>query len=65
MDGAAEEKRQHQARRPQRGAGAPAGECDDPRIIEQLEGTALAATGATDVRILVDGVPIRDVLSLR
>ena len=47
------------------GEPAPAGECDDPRIIEQLEGTALAATGATDVRILVDGVPIRDVLSLR
>lgn len=43
----------------------PAGECDDPRIIEQLERTALAATGASEARILVDGVLIQDVLSLR
>lgn len=44
---------------------APAGECDDPRIIEQLERTALAATGASEARILVDGELIQDVLSLK
>lgn len=47
------------------GRPAPAGECDNPRIELQLERTAMAATDATDALVLVDGVPIADVLSLK
>ncbi|WP_448809097.1 GerMN domain-containing protein [Agromyces bauzanensis] len=47
------------------GLPAPAGECDNPRIESQLERTAMAATDATDALVLVDGVPIADVLSLK
>ena len=47
------------------GAPAPAGECDNPRIETQLKRTAMAATGASDAVVLVDGEPIEDVLSLK
>lgn len=47
------------------GLPSPAGECDNPRIELQLERTAMAATDATDALVLVDGVPIADVLSLK
>lgn len=47
------------------GRPAPAGECDNPRIESQLERTAMAATDASEALILVDGVPIEDVLSLK
>jgi Sporulation and spore germination len=47
------------------GLPAPAGECDNPRIQGQLERTAMAATDATEARILVDGVPLADLLSLK
>jgi hypothetical protein len=46
--------------------GAPllGGECDDPRIIAQLERTAMFATGASDATVLIDGVPIEEFLRL-
>ncbi|WP_448003588.1 GerMN domain-containing protein [Agromyces bauzanensis] len=47
------------------GRPAPAGVCDNPRIEAQLERTAMAATDASDGLVLVDGVPIADVLSLK
>lgn len=47
------------------GRPAPAGECDNPRIESQLERTASAAVGASDAVIMVDGVRIEDVLSLK
>ena len=47
------------------GSPAPAGECDNPRIETQLKRTAMAAVGATDAVVLVDGVPIEDLLSLK
>lgn len=40
-----------------------AGTCDDPRIIEQLEQTALVNSGVTTASILVDGTPIREFMS--
>ncbi|MFC7403256.1 GerMN domain-containing protein [Citricoccus sp. GCM10030269] len=40
-----------------------AGTCDDPRIIAQLENTAIANAGVYTATILVDGTPIRDVMS--
>jgi hypothetical protein len=46
------------------GAPLPGGECDDPRIIAQLERTAMFATGASDATVLVDGVPIEEFLRL-
>lgn len=42
----------------------PGGECDDPRIEAQLERTAMAATGASEALILIDGVPIEEFLRL-
>lgn len=39
------------------------GTCDDPRIIAQLEQTALQFATVNSVQINVNGVPIRDVLS--
>ena len=47
------------------GAPAPAGECDNPRIETQLKRTAMAASGASEAVILVDGETIEDVLSLK
>jgi hypothetical protein len=40
------------------------GECDDPRIVAQLERTAMFATGASEAEILIDGVPIEEFLRL-
>lgn len=40
-----------------------AGTCDDPRIIEQLEQTALVNSGVTTAHVLVDGTPIREFMS--
>ncbi|WP_082590606.1 GerMN domain-containing protein [Agromyces sp. Soil535] len=47
------------------GRPAPAGVCDNPRIESQLERTAMAAAGASAAVILVDSVPIEEVLSLQ
>lgn len=46
--------------------GAPllGGECDDPRIVAQLERTAMFATGASEATVLIDGVPIEEFLRL-
>ena len=44
---------------------APAGECDNPRIELQLERAAMAATGADEARVFVNGERLEDVLSLR
>ncbi|MBU8865866.1 hypothetical protein [Paenarthrobacter aromaticivorans] len=42
-----------------------AGVCDIPRVKAQLEYTAMAASGATSARVLVNGRPIEEVLSLK
>ncbi|MTH67160.1 hypothetical protein GJ743_02075 [Agromyces bracchium] len=47
------------------GLPSPAGSCDNPRIEAQLERTAMEAVGASEALVLVDGVPIEDVLSLQ
>ncbi|GAA1124352.1 hypothetical protein GCM10009670_14540 [Citricoccus alkalitolerans] len=46
-------------------AGSPisSGTCDDPRIIAQLENTALANAGVYTVEILLDGTPIQEAMS--
>ncbi|OOP65254.1 hypothetical protein BMF89_00350 [Arthrobacter sp. SRS-W-1-2016] len=41
------------------------GVCDIPRAKAQLEFTAMAASGATNARVFVNGRPIDDVLSLK
>lgn len=43
----------------------PGGECDHPRIETQLTQTAVAATGASQAAIYIDGQTLADVLSLR
>ncbi|MCX2748289.1 GerMN domain-containing protein [Arthrobacter sp. MI7-26] len=43
----------------------PGGVCDYPRIETQLTQTAVAATGASQAAIYIDGRPLGDVLSLR
>lgn len=40
------------------------GVCDDPRLEAQLERTAMTATGASEARILIDGVPLEEYLRL-
>ncbi|MFC0249669.1 GerMN domain-containing protein [Citricoccus parietis] len=40
-----------------------AGTCDDPRIIAQLENTALANAGVDTADILLDGTPIQEAMS--
>lgn len=47
------------------GSPAPAGVCDNPRIETQLKRTAMAAVGAAEAVVLVDGVRIEDLLSLK
>lgn len=42
-----------------------AGTCDDPRIIEQLEHTALVNSGVSTARVLIDGTPIQEFMSPR
>ncbi|REE04902.1 GerMN domain-containing protein [Citricoccus nitrophenolicus] len=39
------------------------GTCDDPRIIAQLENTALANAGVYAAQILLDGTPIQEAMS--
>lgn len=39
------------------------GTCDDPRIIAQLENTALANAGVYTAEILLDGTPIQEAMS--
>lgn len=41
------------------------GTCDDPRIIEQLQYTALTAAGTGEARILVDATELEEVLSAK
>lgn len=41
------------------------GTCDTPRVEEQLERTALAASGANDVRITLNDEPLAEALSLQ
>jgi hypothetical protein len=41
------------------------GVCDVPRVKAQLEYTAMTAAGATSARVLVNGRPIDEVLSLK
>ncbi|MGH3654084.1 GerMN domain-containing protein [Glutamicibacter sp.] len=41
------------------------GTCDDPRIIGQLEYTAMTAAGTGEARILVDGTVLEEVLSAK
>jgi hypothetical protein len=41
------------------------GECDTPRVITQLEATALQFSTVERVSISLNGVPIREALSLR
>ncbi|MHC6222757.1 GerMN domain-containing protein [Arthrobacter sp. MMS24-S77] len=43
----------------------PGGVCDHPRIETQLTQTAVAATGASQAAIYIDGRTLADVLSLR
>lgn len=43
----------------------PGGVCDNPRIETQLAQTAVAATGASQAAIYIDGNALADVLSLR
>lgn len=43
----------------------PGGVCDQPRIETQLAQTAVAATGASQAAIYIDGNTLADVLSLR
>lgn len=43
----------------------PGGVCDNPRIETQLAQTAVAATGASQAAIYIDGKTLADVLSLR
>lgn len=43
----------------------PGGVCDNPRIETQLTQTAVAATGASQAAIYIDGTPLTDLLSLR
>lgn len=47
------------------GAVRSGGTCDDPRIIEQLEYTAMTAAGTGSARILVDGRDLEEVLSAK
>ena len=42
-----------------------AGTCDDPRIIGQLEQTALVNAGVSTAHILMDGTPVQDLLSTK
>ncbi|HJW01390.1 MAG TPA: hypothetical protein VJ617_20050 [Arthrobacter sp.] len=42
-----------------------AGVCDIPRAKAQLEYTAMAASGATNAQVFIDGRPIDEVLSLK
>jgi hypothetical protein len=42
-----------------------AGECDAPRILAQLQQTAMAASGAATVSINLNGVPLEQALSLK
>lgn len=41
------------------------GVCDDPRIIAQLKQTAMVAVGAGEAEVLVNGMPIEQVLSAK
>lgn len=41
------------------------GECDTPRIIAQLRYTAAAASGASTVKININGIPLEQALSLK
>ncbi|WP_431710954.1 GerMN domain-containing protein [Glutamicibacter uratoxydans] len=41
------------------------GTCDDPRIIEQLQYTAMTAAGTGHAEIRVDGQPLQEVLSVK
>ncbi|WP_442544372.1 GerMN domain-containing protein [Arthrobacter sp. KN11-1C] len=43
----------------------PGGVCDNPRIATQLTQTAVAATGASQAAIYIDGNALADVLGLR
>ncbi|MEV8148364.1 GerMN domain-containing protein [Arthrobacter sp. NPDC080073] len=47
------------------GSRRPGGVCDHPRIETQLAQTAVAATGASQAAIYIDGNILADVLSLR
>jgi hypothetical protein len=41
------------------------GECDDPRVEAQLEETALQFPEASQAAIFINGIPLKDVLSLK
>ncbi|VXB84504.1 GerMN domain-containing protein [Citricoccus sp. K5] len=45
------------------GTPVSSGTCDDPRIIAQLENTALANAGVYTAEILLDGTPIQEAMS--
>ncbi|MEW1980670.1 GerMN domain-containing protein [Citricoccus sp. NPDC079358] len=47
------------------GTPVSSGTCDDPRIIAQLENTALANAGVYTAEILLDGTPLQEAMSQR